>query len=175
MRQARHPGASLQPRRLNVAAKSAGEFRMRLAAGEELHSGLLAALADRGLAHAAITLVSGRFAAFSYLTGQPDASGERLATYGAPCQLEGPVTLIGANALVGCGAEGAPLLHCHAVVVDAEGRVHGGHLPPGTCIVGEGGLVVQILGLTNGGFTVAYDAETNYSIFHPSAIAEVSA
>ncbi|MEQ8652223.1 MAG: DUF296 domain-containing protein [Kiloniellales bacterium] len=175
MRQARHPGPSLEPRRLNVKAASAGEYRLQLGEGEELHAGLLDALADLGLAHAAITLVSGRFAAFSYLTGQPDKSGARLATYGAPCLLAGPVTLIGANALVGSSVEGAPLLHCHAVVVDAEGRVHGGHLPPGACFVGAGGLVAQVLGLSGGGFAVAYDAETNYPIFHPKVIAEVSA
>ncbi len=174
MRQARHPGPSLQPRRLAVSARSAGEFRIKLGEGEELHSGLLSALAGLGLAHAAIALVSGRFAAFSYLTGEADTSGERLATYGAPCHLAGATTLIGANALVGRGPEGVPLLHCHAVVVDAECRVHGGHLPPGSCFIGAGGLVGQVLGLAEGGFAVAYDRETNYSIFQPSTEVEVA-
>ncbi len=170
MRQAEHPGPALEPRRLRVGANAAGEYRVQLAAGEELHEGILAALADVGLQHAAITLLSGQFAAFSYLTGQADDSGERLATYGAPSVLCGPVTLIGANALVGRGPQGDALLHCHAVVVDVEGGVHGGHLPPGACIVGEAGLVAQVMGLSGGGFAVSYDAETNYAIFHPTSL-----
>ncbi len=175
MRRGQHPGPPQEPRRLHQRARAAGEYRIHLEPGEELHSGLLEALATLGLEQAALSLVAGSFDAFSYLTGQPDASGERLATYGAPTLPPAPVTLIGANALVGQGAEGAPLLHCHAVVVDAEGKVHGGHLPPGACIVGAGGLTVQVLGLAEGGFAVAYDAETNYAIFHPKEPAEVSA
>jgi len=168
MRQARHPGESRQPRRLSVAARSAGEYRVILPPGSELHEGVLAAAAEIGLAQATVSLVGGDFARFSYLTGQPDASGQRLATYGAPTEVTAPVTLIGANALIGSDAEGRPALHCHCVVVDAEGRVHGGHLPPGASIVGEAGLTLHLLGLTDGGFAVAYDPETNYTIFHPT-------
>ncbi len=56
------------------------------------------------------------------------------------------------------------------MVVDSEGRIHGGHLPPELCVVGEDGLTVHVLGLAKGGFAVAYDAETNYAIFHPAAL-----
>ncbi len=171
MRQGQHPGPPEEPRRLSSRAVSAGEYRICLGQGEELHGGLLKALDGLGLEHAAISLLSGTFAAFSYLTGQAGTSGERLATYGAPTSPQIPVRLIGANALVGSDAEGRPLLHCHAVVVDAEGSVHGGHLPPGACIVGPDGLKAQILGLAEAGFAVAYDAETNYAIFHPRALA----
>ncbi len=175
MRQGKHPGPAAEPRRLAGRAESAGEYRIELEEGEELHEGLLSALGDLGLGQAAVSLVSGSFAAFSYLTGQPDASGARLATYGAPTTPAAPVTLIGANALVGSDGEGRPLLHCHAVVADAEGRVHGGHLPPGACLVGAEGLTLQVLGLAGGGFAVAYDAETNYAIFHPKVPATAEA
>ncbi len=170
MRQGRHPGEALQPRRLAVAAESAGEYRLRLVAGTELHAGLVRAVTSLGLGQAAVSLIAGSFDRFSYLTGQPDASGARLATYGAPTSPPPPVTLIGANALIGSDGEGAPLLHCHAVVVDADGRVHGGHLPPDLCVIGEEGLTAHVLGLTKGGFAVAYDPETNYPIFHPAVL-----
>jgi len=175
MRQAKHPGPPELPRRLAIPAAAAGEFRLVLPEGSELHAGLIAALGDLGLTDASLRLVSGSFRAFSYLTGQPDRSGARLATYGAPTILAPPVTLIGANALVGANAEGQPALHCHAVVVDKAGQVHGGHLPPDACIVGAEGLVVQVLGLAEGGFAVGYDAETNYSIFQPRAMAAEAA
>lgn len=168
MRQARHPGAPLQPRRLSVPAESGGEYRLTLPPGAELHAGLLEAAGALGVGQAAVTLLSGSFARFSYLTGQPDASGARLATYGAPTRVPAPATLIGANGLIGSDAEGRALLHCHCVVVDAAGRIHGGHLAPGACLVGEAGLTLHLLALAGGGFAVAYDPETNYAIFHPA-------
>jgi len=52
--------------------------------------------------------------------------------------------------------------------VDREGGLHGGHLPAKVCIVGPEGLVLRITALSGAGFRVAYDAETNYSIFQPA-------
>ncbi|GAB5467255.1 MAG: hypothetical protein Kilf2KO_02850 [Rhodospirillales bacterium] len=170
MRQGQHPGPPLEPRRLSLQAESAGEYRVRLAPGSELHAAVIAAAVDLGLVQATVSLLSGSFDRFSYLTGQPDASGQRLATYGAPTLLDGPVTLIGANGLIGSDPEGRALFHCHCVVADAQGQVHGGHLPPEACVVGAGGLTLHLLGLAKAGFRVAYDSETNYPIFHPKAL-----
>jgi len=162
------PGPALEPRRLAAAARVAGELRVTLAPGSDLHGGLIAALTGAGIADAAIRLAGGSFASLQYLTGQPDDSGARVATYGAPTRLEGPVTLIGANAILGRLEDGGPILHCHAVVADREGRIHGGHLPPGVCLAGADGLVAWVTVLAGAGFAVRYDAETNYPIFHPA-------
>ena len=83
-------------------------------------------------------------------------------------RLSGPITLLSGNAIVGLDAEGAPLVHAHAVMADAEGRVHGGHLPPGECPVGAEGA--RALAVLHGPvlFAVREDPETNYAIFHPS-------
>jgi hypothetical protein len=75
--------------------------------------------------------------------------------------------LLGGNGILGCGPEGATLLHCHAVVVDRDGRIHGGHLPPGVCIAGDEGLTALVTAVEGAGFKAAYDAETNYPIFQP--------
>lgn len=168
MRRLTQPGPALEPRRLSQAAEAAGEFRIALAPGSDLHAGLVAALTGRGIRDAALRITGGAFASMQYLTGQPDHSGERVATYGAPTLLQGPVQIVGANAILGRLPDGEPILHCHAVVVDRAGRVHGGHLPPGVCTVGAQGLVAWATALSGGGFQVKYDAETNYPIFHPA-------
>ncbi len=149
-------------------ARAAGAWRVTLAEGEDLSEGLVAALTAKGVGQAAVQWLGGTFARMAYLTGQPDASGERVAAYSPPTALDGPVRLLGGNGILGRGLEGTALLHCHAVVVDRDGRIHGGHLPPGVCIAGAEGLTALVTAVEGAGFEAAYDAETNYAIFQPA-------
>ncbi|OAB56260.1 hypothetical protein AY600_15175 [Phormidium willei BDU 130791] len=167
MRELTHPGAPAQPRRLLRPVATGRSLRLRLPAGADLLTGLTEALVARDIADAGLQLLAGEFAEMQYLTGQVDETGQRVATYGAPTPLAGPVRLLGGNGILGRDAAGAPLLHCHAVVVDRSGRVHGGHLPPGVCRVGPDGVTALVTVLDAPGFQVAYDAETNYDIFQP--------
>jgi predicted DNA-binding protein with PD1-like motif len=167
MRKLTQPGAPLQPRRLLEWAAPADDLRVTLAGGQDLLRGLVAALAVRGLNHAAVQVVSADIARMAYLTGAEDPSGARVATYGPPTWLEGPVTLLGANGILGPGPDGDTLLHCHAVVVDARGRLHGGHLPPGDVLLGAGGAVALATPLREAAFAASYDSETNYPLFQP--------
>jgi predicted DNA-binding protein with PD1-like motif len=168
MRTLTQPGAPSEPRRVVRHIEPGGILRVRLGEGADLLTGLTAALVARGIADAGVQLLGGGFSRMQYLTGQPDHSGERVATYGAPTTLEGPVRLIGGNCILGRDMQGAPLLHCHAVVVDREGRIHGGHLPPEVCTVGAAGVTAMVTVLAAPGFAVSYDAETNYTIFQPA-------
>ena len=170
MRTLRQPGAPLQPRRLLEWAAPSGDFRVSLAGGQDLLRGLVAALAARDIHHAAVQVLAGEIARMAYLTGAEDRSGQRVATYGPPTWLDGPVTLIGANGIVGPGPDGDPLLHCHAVVVDATGRLHGGHLPPGNVRLGAGGAVALATPLRGAAFAAVYDSETNYPLFQPTRL-----
>ncbi len=170
MRTLQQPGKPLQPRRLLAWAAPTEDLRVTLARGQDLLRGLVQALGDRGIAHAAVQVISADIARMAYLTGAEDPSGERVATYGPPTWLEGPVTLLGANGILGPGPDGQTLLHCHAVVVDAEGRLHGGHLPPGDCLLGEGGAVALVTPLREAAFAAAFDSETNYPLFQPQRI-----
>lgn len=170
MRTLVQPGAALQPRRILEWAAPAVDLRVQLDAGEDLLRGLVAALAARQVTHAAVQVLSADIARMAYLTGAEDETGERVATYGAPTWLEGPVTLLGANGILGPGPDGDTLLHCHAVVVDAEGRLHGGHLPPGDCRLGPGGAVALATPLREAAFAAAFDSETNYPLFQPRKI-----
>lgn len=169
MRRLTHPGEASLPRREVVLASAARDFRVQLPEGLELLEGLSTALEAQGISAAGIQFIGGTFSRLAYLTGQPDASGERVATYGQPTHLEGPVRLLGANAILGRDKAGRALLHCHAVLVDREGHLHGGHLPPDACIVGPGGLTGFVTAHEGAAFRVAEDAETNYAIFQPAA------
>ncbi|MGD1876956.1 MAG: PCC domain-containing protein [Kiloniellaceae bacterium] len=170
MRTLVQPGDPLQPRRLLEWAAPATDLRVQLAGGQDLLRGIVAALAARGIAHAAVQVVAAEIARMAYLTGAEDPSGQRVATYGAPTWLEGPVTLLGANGILGPGPDGDTLLHCHAVVVDAAGRLHGGHLPPGDVLLGDGGAVALATPLREAAFAACYDSETNYPLFQPQRI-----
>ena len=170
MRTLSQPGAPLQPRRLLEWAVPATDLRVALAGGQDLLRGLVAALARRGVHHAAVQVLAADIARMAYLTGAEDRSGQRVATYGPPTWLDGPVTLIGANGILGPGPDGDTLLHCHAVVVDAAGRLHGGHLPPGDVRLGAGGAVALATPLRGAAFAAVYDSETNYPLFQPTRL-----
>lgn len=168
------PGTPLLPRRMCEWAEAGTELRLSLGEGADLLPELAKVLSGQDIKSAALQIISGHFDKVSYFTGMIDKSGARVATYGAPRVLEGPVLLLGANAIFGLGEAGVPLVHCHAVMVDAKGRVHGGHLPLEGCILGSGGAVVIVAPLRNAGFEVAYDSETNYSLFHPVSAVPMS-
>ena len=103
----------------------------------------------------------------SHLRGDPPHSAGARGHLRPPTWLDGPVTLIGANGILGPGPDGETLLHCHAVVVDATGRLHGGHLPPGDVLLGESGAVAMATPLRGAAFAAVYDSETNYPLFQP--------
>lgn len=167
MRQLKQPGPEQFPRILVSPAEPAGDVIITLAEGDDLLNGLRSAITRMGHRTAGIELLGGTLSALHYFTGMPDPTGQRLATYGDPTPLDGPITLLGGNAILGLDAEGVPMVHCHAVMVDRHGKVHGGHLPPGGCRVGAGGVRALAAIHDGAGFGVKPDVETNYSIFHP--------
>ncbi|MEM7172789.1 MAG: DUF296 domain-containing protein [Pseudomonadota bacterium] len=167
IRHLRQPGPTQYPRRLSASGAVAADLRLVLAPGSDLLSEIVERLGAIEIRHGAITILSGTLDELSYLTGQPDHSGHRVATYGAPTKLIGPVTLLGGNGILGLDQQGQALLHCHAIFADAKGRLHGGHLPPGACRIGSGGAVALVSAFDGAGFVVKPDPETNFSIFHP--------
>lgn len=172
MRTLKQPGPPTPMRREAIVAREAGHFCLVLPEGVDLLHGLRDALLAHGIADAAVQLVGGECAGVSYMTGMADASGARVATYGAPTVLEGPVTVIAGNAFLGHDRSdqlgGGPIVHCHAVLVDRDGRIHGGHVVPGVCPVGAAGVTLRVTAFDGAGFAAEYDVETNYPIFRPT-------
>lgn len=170
MRTIKQPGQPARPRILSVPARSGGEFRVVLPEGRDLLGGLVTVLREIGIVSAAVALIGGRFRHMHYLTGQPCNDGTRVATYGEPTILEGPVRLVSGNAFLGLDQRGRPIVHCHAVVIDRQGQVHGGHLPPGVCIVGADGIVAHVAAIEDAALAVRHDDETNFPVFHPTLL-----
>lgn len=168
MREMKQPGPVQSPRILTEICERSRDIFITLPAGTDLLNGLRDAILSSGGRGAGITLLGGRIDRLHYFTGIPDPTGRRLATYGAPTPVDGPIELLSGNAILGEDADGKPLMHGHAVFAEMSGKVHGGHLPPGECPVGAGGVRAIAILHEGAHFAVQDDAETNYSIFHPS-------
>ncbi len=162
----RHPGPVAPERSVAAAGAPRTTARLVLAPGRSLQAGLLAELDRLAAQSAAITLLAGRWARLTYCTAVPDPSGLRLATYTGACELADAL-LLGGNATVGRGGDGAALVHCHAAFVAADGRALGGHLVPDRCLVGD--RPVHAFATLFSGFEIAqtFDPETNHNLFRP--------
>lgn len=169
MRTIRQPGTPEKPRLLSVPASNGGELRLVVPEGRDLVCGLIAALNAKGVRSAAIALVGGTLARAQYLTCIPCDDGERVVAYAPPTPLDGPVAVLGGSGFLGLGEGGQPVLHCHAVLVDGAGKVHGGHLPPSQCPVGRGGAIVHAAIIDGATLAIRHDDETNLPVFHPAA------
>jgi predicted DNA-binding protein with PD1-like motif len=167
-RRVEHPGEAIEPRVLTEISEAGEDLRLVLPEGADLLNGLCAALNDLGISTAGVRLGGGSFAKFSYYTGYEDPTGYRVATFSPPHFPACPVHLSIANIIVGLDEAGGAKSHCHAIFVDAEGATLGGHLIPGECIIGPGGMVVWATSCGSVDLTERHDSETNFPIFHPA-------
>ena len=116
---------------------------------------------------AAFEILSGGFEPCIYCLAAPDPGGERVVTY-TPMTNAGTVRAFGGSATLGIGADGAPLLHCHAWFAEPhEGRVLGGHLDTFASRVGGEGLRVRMTVFDSFDIRQLPDAETNHTVFRP--------
>ena len=175
MRLIEHPGPVDAPRSLIEWDEAGPSYRLTLAPGEDFITGLVRAVDAPG---AGVVLLGGCIARLSFMTGRPvgpeEAQG-RVAMHSGPHEIACPARIVGGQAILGRDAEGEPLVHCHALFVDAEGRAIGGHLLRGTCIAGPGGIRLQVTALDDACFRTARCNETGFDIFHPWAGSGASA
>lgn len=164
-----HPGPLAGERRTSHEAASADQFRLWITPGSTLFEGLAASVIEHGFDHASIQLFDGELAeAYIHVPG-PDPTNERAVAYGPAIRLEGGAHLVSANVTLGHSADGKPLLHCHAVLLDRQGGMHGGHLPTEICVVGEGGVFGWGIVSEDRGFVQKYDPETLFTLLFPTA------
>lgn len=116
---------------------------------------------------AAFELLSGALEPCIYCLAAPDTGGARVVTY-TPMRNAGTVRLFGGAATLGIGADGAPLLHCHAWFAEPhEGRVFGGHLDTAASRIGGEGVRVRMTVFDGFDIRQLPDAETNHTLFRP--------
>lgn len=163
-----HPGTPAKQRLWTHAAVSSAEFDVTLPAGVDLFAGLVKAIAARGFDHGTLVAVDGDLVVARCQTGHPDPKGEIAAVYRAPIEFDGGATILAGNGTVGHKADGSPLIHCHAVLIDRLGHAFAGHLPTDLCVVGAKGVRARVLVPADGGFVVRPDAETRVSLLAPA-------
>jgi hypothetical protein len=162
-----HPGSPLAPR-TRVHPAAAEEFKLLLAPGAVLLDAIIEALARRGADHGNLQLFDGALERAAYQTAPPDPRGELAVAYGPPRFLPGGAHLVMACATLGHGVDGKPLMHCHGVLRDHQGVLHGGHLPGQLCVIGRQGLSGWAVVPRDRGFVASPDAETGFSLLAPS-------
>ena len=163
-----HPGPVAPLRLEHVAARGQSQWRLQLAPGQVLLQALTQALSALGVQTAALALLGGELQTVVYCLPIPDPEGQVIATYGAPLVLH-DATLLRASATLGQGADGAPVMHCHATFADAQGAVRGGHVLPDRTVVGRRPLTVLVTALDGIDLRLGFDPETRLQMLRPTA------
>lgn len=163
-RHLRHPGEATSPR-IEVVGGRAIVATVVLEAGLTLHEAIVRALAPLGIDHAALSfgamrldplvyylpaIVEGPYLRFWYSDGQKPVGGGELESGHAHLGLR----------------DGAPFVHCHAVWIEADGLVHGGHVVPTESVLAAP-VEARVIALPGASILSELDAETEYTLFHP--------
>jgi predicted DNA-binding protein with PD1-like motif len=166
-----HPGPVGAVRLEHRHAERGRHFRLLLARGRSLHDAIVEALAGVDVRNASMTLLDGELDALCFCLARPDDSGKTVATYGAPQVTQAARFLFG-NATLGQSADGAPVIHCHAVFRTADGAVRGGHLLTEQCIVGASPVKVLATSLDGFDLRIGFDDETGMPLMRPTPQAQ---
>lgn len=161
-----HPGPVHPQRRESLCDAGARAVRFALRPGEILADGLARGVAALGARCATFTLQGGTFSRLDYCIAAPNPEGPQVARYSTPIPA-GPVAVLGGGGALGIALDGAALVHCHALLADAQGTVFGGHLLPAVSIAGDDPPVIHARAYGEVDVRQRPDAETAMSIFHP--------
>lgn len=175
MRLLEHPGPAEAPRSLIAWGAASRSYRITIPSGTDFMDTVIAAMSEQSVVSAGIVLLGGSVSRLAFMTGRPirpDEAITRVASHNGPHEIACPARIVGGNAILGQDREGAPLIHCHALFVDRHGAACGGHLIRGGCIAAPEGIRLHATALADIAFRNAYDAETDFEIFHPATLGE---
>ena len=165
-----HPGPVGPIRIEHRHANQARHFRLGLEPGRTMEEAIIEPLMLLGMQSASMTILGGKFARLLYCVAPPDPTGERVANYTRPIDA-GPATLIFGNATLGKSARGAPIVHCHATFVCADGSVRGGHIVVDRSSVADAPIPVLVTSLDGIELRITQDEETHMPLMRPFAAA----
>ena len=167
-----HPGPMAPVRLEHVVARGQRQWRLSLASGQVLLPAITAALGAQGVHAASLALLGGELQTVAYCLPIPDPEGQVIATYGEPLVLHN-VRLLRASATLGVGANGSPVIHCHATFADAQGAVRGGHVLPDRTVVGRRPVTVLATALDGIDLRLGFDPETRLHMLRPTEQTQV--
>ncbi|MGW8816246.1 PCC domain-containing protein [Gordonia terrae] len=144
-------------------------IRVELPAGVPLLQSLHQLVLDQGHTAAFGELRGGVFDNFSYYIPAVCQAGTSVATFSEPFIGRSPASFLRGGLTVGT-RDGLVFTHCHAQFVDADGVMRAGHLIPESVIPGIG-VIVELYATDDVAMTVRPDAEINFPVFQPHAVA----
>jgi predicted DNA-binding protein with PD1-like motif len=152
------------PRVQTVTTRSAA-VHARLSPGARLIDGLDEILASTDATCAQVEITGGILDRISYCVPAECADGSVVCTFSETREARTPAQLLAGSVTVGF-RNGARFMHCHAVWLDADGELRGGHLWPETVV---GGVPVYAVVHPLPGITSinARDPETCMPVFTP--------
>lgn len=166
----RHPGKVGKERMVSKSSHQSLAFHQQLLPGAILSEELIRACRSRGLKSAGVNLVGGFFEEFEYCLGWEDPNLHNKINYRPPIRASSVVMLICANANIGIGEDGEPMVHCHGLVTSHEGAPIGGHFIADKIRICKQPVTAFFTGLVGAGFRQMYDGEVTHSIFKPAAL-----
>ncbi len=167
MRSLQQPGP-VHPSRIDSVRGDLTTRHYTLTAGATLNRALTEPLVEAGLQSATITLRGVLLNPFRYVLPAPADDARHVAYFSAPHAPPGTIRIEQANATFGW-ADGQPLVHCHAVWQEPDGRRRGGHILPHETVVAEPAEATA-WGFPTIRIEAAADAETNFTLFQPAGL-----
>jgi predicted DNA-binding protein with PD1-like motif len=162
-----HPGPFGAVRIETLCACQGRHFRLALPQGCSLFGGIVEALASVDVQNASMTLLDGDLESLSFCLARADITKRVVAAYGKPDAVQSARLIFG-NATLGKSPAGAPVVHCHAAFVTADGKVRGGHLLTEKAIVGANPVKVVATSLDGFDLRIGYDEETRMPLMRPT-------
>ena len=172
MRTLVQPGP-VHPVRIDSLSGERVPLRFVLRAGLSLTEALTGPLVEAGFQSATLVIKGGALNPFRYVMPGPADGPEHVAYFTAPRDPIGVTRIEQANATFGWAGK-MPFLHCHAAWIEPDGARRGGHILPGNCIVCAE-TEVEAWGFRDIRVATAADAETNFKLFGPIAVAMATA
>ncbi|PLR79789.1 hypothetical protein CVD25_22800 [Bacillus canaveralius] len=118
----------------SAEGKSNRMVAARILPGTDLISGLIDVCQKHGIKAGGIASMIGSLKTAQYQAIQPDPNSKTGASFTERMTAEGPVELLSGQGLI-CQREDGMFIHLHAVMVDKNQKVFGGHIERGYCSV----------------------------------------
>lgn len=164
MRRVAQPGPAAAERIQWVEGRGRA-FAFMLQPGLSLLEAVQRGFAAAGFTGGVVRVAAGALAPFAYVMPALSKDGRNAAFYSETHRPAGVTRLTLATMTLG-RKDGAPFMHCHALWTEADGRPGGGHVLAEQSMVAAP-FEVEAFGFDGAVFTVAPDAETNFSLFGP--------
>ena len=172
MRTIRQPGTPVAERIQWVEARGRA-FTFTLQAGLPLLEAARRGFTGEGFLGGVLNFARGSLGPFAYVMPALSKTGENAAFYSETFRPAG-VTQTKLGSLTLGMRDGAPFFHCHGLWTEADGRASGGHMLPDETMIAAP-FEVHAFGIDGAMFTAEPDAETNFKLFGPVAVAATGA